>query len=49
MSTSTPRYLVVSPATVSSTFIVYDGESIWLEGVALIGLYSIIAASFWWG
>ena len=30
-------------------FIVFDGESIWLEGVALIGLYIIIAASFWWG
>jgi Ca2+:H+ antiporter len=29
--------------------IVYDGESVWLEGVALIGLYGIIAASFWWG
>jgi len=29
--------------------IVYDGESNWLEGVALIGLYGIIAASFWWG
>ncbi len=29
--------------------IVYDGESTWLEGVALIGLYCIIAASFWWG
>ena len=30
-------------------FIVFDGESIWLEGVALIGLYIIIAAAFWWG
>lgn len=29
--------------------IVYDGESTWLEGVALIGLYGIIAAAFWWG
>jgi Ca2+:H+ antiporter len=29
--------------------IVDDGESTWLEGVALIGLYLIIAASFWWG
>ncbi len=29
--------------------IVYDGESTWLEGVALIGLYGIVAASFWWG
>lgn len=32
-----------------SAFIVFDGESIWLEGVALIGLYIIIAAAFWWG
>ncbi len=31
-----------------SAFIVFDGESIWLEGVALIGLYVIIAAAFWW-
>ncbi len=29
--------------------IVYDGESTWLEGVALMGLYAIIATSFWWG
>lgn len=32
-----------------SAFIVFDGESIWLEGVALTGLYIIIAAAFWWG
>ncbi|MBF8456243.1 calcium/proton exchanger [Kaistella sp. G5-32] len=32
-----------------SAFIVFDGESIWLEGVALIGLYIIIATAFWWG
>jgi Ca2+:H+ antiporter len=29
--------------------IVYDGESTWPEGVVLIGLYVVIAASFWWG
>jgi Ca2+:H+ antiporter len=29
--------------------VVYDGESTWLEGIALIGLYGIIAAAFWWG
>lgn len=34
---------------VVSAFVVFDGESIWLEGLALIGLYCIIAASFWWG
>lgn len=32
-----------------SAFIVFDGESIWLEGLAMIGLYLIIAAAFWWG
>lgn len=36
-------------AALLNAFIVYDGESIWLEGAALIGLYGIIAASFWWG
>lgn len=29
--------------------IVGDGETIWLEGVPLIGLYGIIAVSLWWG
>ncbi len=32
-----------------STVITYDGESTWLEGAALIGLYCVIAATFWWG
>jgi Ca2+:H+ antiporter len=32
-----------------STVIIYDGESNWLEGLVLIGLYGIIAVSFWWG
>jgi Ca2+:H+ antiporter len=49
--------LVVSPLLVAalaltavlSAFIVVDGESTWLEGVALIGLYVILAASVWWG
>lgn len=36
-------------AVITSAFIVFDGESIWLEGLALIGLYCIIAAAFWWG
>jgi Ca2+:H+ antiporter len=46
-----PPLLVAALAlsAVVSAFIVYDGESIWLEGVALIGLYGIIAAAFWWG
>lgn len=31
------------------TVITYDGESTWLEGLALVGLYAILATSFWWG
>ena len=36
-------------AVVVVTVIVLDGESTWLEGVALVGLYVVIATSFWWG
>jgi len=36
-------------SVIVSAFIIYDGESIWLEGLALVGLYCIIAAAFWWG
>jgi len=32
-----------------ATIIVFDGESNALEGLALVGLYVIIAASVWWG
>lgn len=32
-----------------STVVIYDGESSWLEGLVLMGLYGIIAVSFWWG
>jgi Ca2+:H+ antiporter len=31
------------------SFVIMDAESDWLEGAALIGLYVVIAASFWWG
>ena len=48
--------LVVSPllvaalalATLLAALVVIDGESTWLEGLALVGLYVIIAASVWW-
>jgi len=40
---------VVFLATLLSAVIVFDGRANWLEGVALLGLYAIIAASFWWG
>ena len=32
-----------------TSVIIYDGESTWLEGLVLMGLYGIIAVSFWWG
>ena len=49
--------LVLSPlllgavflAALIATLIVFDGESTWLEGLALLGLYVIIAASVWFG
>ncbi|HLO15443.1 MAG TPA: hypothetical protein VK206_11470, partial [Anaerolineales bacterium] len=46
-----PPLLVVALAlaAILSALIVYDGESNWLEGIALIGLYIMIAISFWWG
>lgn len=46
----TPMLLVsLALAVIVSAFIVFDGESIWLEGLALIGLYLLIAVAFWWG
>ena len=29
--------------------VVYDGEYSWMEGVALVALYVIVATAFWWG
>lgn len=53
----TPLTLVVSPLLIAAlafggiltALVVNDGESTWLEGLALVGLYAIIAASVWWG
>jgi Ca2+:H+ antiporter len=36
-------------AAIIGALVVYDGESTWYEGVVLVGLYIVIAASFWWG
>jgi Ca2+:H+ antiporter len=54
---ATPLTLILSPlllaalaiAAVLGALIVFDGESTWLEGLALLGLYLIIAASVWYG
>jgi Ca2+:H+ antiporter len=32
-----------------AALVTYDGESTWQEGTVLVGLYVVIAASFWWG
>lgn len=46
-----PPILVVSIglAAILGALVVFDGRSTWLEGIALVGLYVIIAASVWWG
>jgi Ca2+:H+ antiporter len=49
--------LVLSPlliavlvlAVVVTLFVVFDGESTWLEGVMLMALYGICATAFFWG
>ena len=49
--------LVLSPlllgalalSAILAALIVFDGEGTWLEGLALLGLYVIIAASVWFG
>ena len=47
---TTPLLLgAVALSAILTAFIVFDGESTWLEGLALVGLYVIIAASVWWG
>ncbi|HWG74483.1 MAG TPA: calcium/proton exchanger [Acidimicrobiales bacterium] len=46
-----PPLLIVAlaVAAIVVVIVVYDGEYTWLEGVALLGLYFIVAAAFWWG
>ena len=39
----------VVAAVLAVSFVIIDGEYDWLEGAALGGLYTVIAASFWWG
>lgn len=46
-----PPLLIVALvlAALVAAYVVVDGESTWLEGGTLIGLYVVVAASFWWG
>jgi Ca2+:H+ antiporter len=39
----------VALAVIIVVVITVDGESSWLEGAALVGVYIVVAASFWWG
>jgi Ca2+:H+ antiporter len=41
--------VAVALAVITVTIVIVDGESDWLEGCALLGLYGVIAAAFWWG
>jgi Ca2+:H+ antiporter len=41
--------VVLAITTLIAAFVVLDGESTWLEGACLVGLYVVVAASFWWG
>ena len=49
--------LVLSPLLLVSlllsaalaVFITLDGESTWYEGIALIAVYAVLSAAFWWG
>jgi Ca2+:H+ antiporter len=36
-------------SVVAVALIIYDGEYTWIEGVALVALYCMVAAAFWWG
>lgn len=52
-----PMTLVLTPtlmaglalAAILGALVVFDGEATWLEGLMLVGLYLIIAASVWYG
>ena len=46
-----PTLLAISllVAAAITSLVVYDGESTWEEGAILVGLYVVVAASFWWG
>ena len=45
-----PTLLVgLALAAILGALVVFDGEATWLEGLLLVGLYLIIAASVWYG
>lgn len=46
-----PPFLVIALAlaAIIAVVVVFDGESTWLEGACLVGVYVVVAASLWWG
>ena len=46
-----PPLLIVALAVtaVIAVIVVFDGESTWIEGACLVGLYVVVATAFWWG
>ncbi len=46
-----PPLMVVALAltAIIAALVVFDGDSTWVEGSCLAGLYVVIAAAFWWG
>ena len=41
--------LVLLISAILGALVVNDGESTWQEGVILVGFYTVVATSFWWG
>jgi Ca2+:H+ antiporter len=41
--------LVLLVSAILGALVVTDGESTWQEGVILVGFYTVVATSFWWG
>lgn len=41
--------VVLALAAVVAVVVVFDGESTWLEGACLVGLYAVVATALWWG
>jgi len=46
-----PPLLMIALAVTAliAVIVVFDGESTWVEGACLVGLYVVVAGSLWWG
>jgi Ca2+:H+ antiporter len=41
--------IALAVTAIIAVVVVFDGESTWLEGICMVGLYIVIATSVWWG